>query len=248
MGNVLGGVASALKGVATSNPVGILSGIGDIVGQGLNFFNQNSLQQQSWAREDNAVQRRAKDLEAAGLSKTLAAGSPAQTMAPIRMDVPNIGTSIDRGQNAALSQLALMRQKVDISKTLADTKSVQLQNQYLDETLKDRSTTVAQQLGNLIKEGQGQSLGLTSKEIENAIKRYDFNFYQKLGLPTNSNLGEKERIGVIVANAIGSLMGSQKQQPIGGQAMSDYMNSPHVGPGLNKRYVRPNIPFVQKKN
>ena len=47
-------------------------------------------QQKTWEREDTAVQRRAKDLEAAGLSKTLAAGSAAQTSAPINVSAPNI--------------------------------------------------------------------------------------------------------------------------------------------------------------
>lgn len=59
----------------------------------LNYQNQlaqqaytKQTQQTTWDREDNAVQRRAADLEAAGLSKTLAAGGAAQTSAPVHLD------------------------------------------------------------------------------------------------------------------------------------------------------------------
>lgn len=45
--------------------------------QNANLDYQKALQQQIFQREDNSVQRRAKDLEAAGLSKTLAAGAGA---------------------------------------------------------------------------------------------------------------------------------------------------------------------------
>lgn len=58
---------------------GILSaatGIGSAIA---NWNSQKNTQQEIWNREDNAVARRAKDLEAAGLSKTLAAGSAATT-------------------------------------------------------------------------------------------------------------------------------------------------------------------------
>ena len=59
----------------------------------LNYENQLAMQDynkqmqlKTWEREDNAVQRRAADLEAAGMSKTLAAGGAAQTSAPIHIN------------------------------------------------------------------------------------------------------------------------------------------------------------------
>jgi hypothetical protein len=44
------------------------------------------LNEQTWQREDNAVQRRVADLRAAGLSPVLAAGSSAQAGSPIKID------------------------------------------------------------------------------------------------------------------------------------------------------------------
>jgi len=65
--------------------MGLLPGItgavevgGGLLGSIFGARAQNKLQKKQWAREDNAVQRRARDLEKAGLSKTLAAGGAAQ--------------------------------------------------------------------------------------------------------------------------------------------------------------------------
>lgn len=65
----------------------------------LNYENQIAMQEynkqmqaNTWAREDTAVQRRAMDLEAAGMSKTLAAGGAAQTSAPVHIDPAQHGT------------------------------------------------------------------------------------------------------------------------------------------------------------
>lgn len=88
-------------------------------------------QNQTWAREDNAVQRRAADLAAAGMNPVLAAGGAAQTSAPIRSEVPgaSIGSDI---QSAALAQTALMRQRADIATTVAQKKLTEMQTENQD--------------------------------------------------------------------------------------------------------------------
>ena len=76
---------------------GGIAAVGDI-GLGIANYNlqketnrQNyEMWQEQMAREDTAVQRRMADLQAAGLSRTLAAGNAAQSSAPIRMEAPQL--------------------------------------------------------------------------------------------------------------------------------------------------------------
>ncbi|UBZ25027.1 VP2 [Chicken proventriculitis-associated circular virus 11] len=71
----------------------------------LNNFNyQKQLQQQLFNREDNAIQRRAEDMQKAGLSKTLAAGSGA-----------GAGSVVSTaGSNASFNGSAPQRSQVDL--------------------------------------------------------------------------------------------------------------------------------------
>ena len=120
--------------------VGAASGIAGMITGGINtglqFANRQDmldLQSQAWKREDTAVQRRAADMEAAGFSKTLAAGNAASTMAPIRLEPAQISKDITdapmRALQASQAVLELMRQKGEIAKTAADTKYTEIQAQ-----------------------------------------------------------------------------------------------------------------------
>jgi len=103
------------------NPVGAIAdiglGFGNLNMQKQNLRYQKDLQQQAWAREDNATQRRVADLKAAGLSPTLAAGSAAQASAPIQTHAPQYGGP--SMQEKALNYLALTKMKADVSTTIA---------------------------------------------------------------------------------------------------------------------------------
>lgn len=87
---------SALTGVANT---GI--SIGNM-GMQAHYNNLNrDLMYQSWAREDNAIQRRVKDLLAAGLHPALAAGAGASSSPPIELNSPQMDRIEDIGSKVA---------------------------------------------------------------------------------------------------------------------------------------------------
>jgi len=106
--SILTGIGTVLSG---------LSGIGGLFQGRQNLEYMKKTQNKTWQREDNAVQRRAKDLEKAGLSKTLAAGSPASATATT---APR-NESITSGLQSAAAGLQLAKGAADVSKTLAET-------------------------------------------------------------------------------------------------------------------------------
>ena len=107
--------------------------VGQIGGKVFDYFTQRKqfeydkqVQQKTWDREDNSIQRRVEDLTKAGLSPVLAAGTGAQASAPIRAQVPGAGIG-----NTAVEMMqlrsALMRQKQDIATSAAQEKLNQMQ-------------------------------------------------------------------------------------------------------------------------
>ena len=93
------------------------------------------LQQTIFDREDSSVSRRVSDLKNAGLSPVLAAGQGARAGAPISSQAPK-QTPSQRGQTGKQMNAANMAQMVgmgqvikDMSKTSAETKLIQLQQE-----------------------------------------------------------------------------------------------------------------------
>lgn len=96
----------------------------------------------TWQREDNAVQRRAADLKAAGMSPLLAAGASAQTSPAAHIgaqEMPDVGAAVN---TAIQTKMAMAKQKADISQTEAQTNllegqldSVTKQNELLQRTI-----------------------------------------------------------------------------------------------------------------
>ena len=102
-------------------------------------------QRQTWKREDNAVQRRAADLKAAGMNRLLAAGSGASASAPVHVDAPQAPDLSGIGNpilQYAQTKMSLNKQQADISQTEAQTRlltgqlaTVTKQNELLQRTL-----------------------------------------------------------------------------------------------------------------
>lgn len=81
-------------------------------------WNQEN-QLEAWARDDTARQRMVKDLEAAGLSKWLAAGASPMTSSPISLTAPQMGEiNLDAMQHIFDNKLA--EQQTDAQTALQD--------------------------------------------------------------------------------------------------------------------------------
>lgn len=108
--------------VPAGSPIPALTGIFDagidianLVMQGKQNEWQREMVAESWRREDNAAQRRAADLKAAGLSKTLAAGSPAQSSQAPVLNAPQMKSALTE------RAIALKRMRADTARTQAET-------------------------------------------------------------------------------------------------------------------------------
>lgn len=117
------------------------------------------VQRTTWLREDNAHQRAVSDLEAAGLSKTLAAGKGAGAGAVVQTKAPNLELPINE---TIMLGAQLQKMDNDIAKTQEETKLAKLQ--------------------------QDQTIANTLKaNAEAGIKSHDLGIFRKSGLPSNSS-------------------------------------------------------------
>lgn len=117
------------------------------------FDYARDIQNQIFEREDNAVQRRVADLEKAGLSKTLAAGSGAGAGSVVSTHLANVGNPTS---NAPRSSLTLQHSMLDVLKSVEEIKGIKEQ---IDVAKAQKNRINAE---------------TKSVELENDMKAYDF--------------------------------------------------------------------------
>lgn len=88
-----------------------------------NLQYQKDLQQQIFAREDSAIQRRVRDLESAGVSRNLAAGSAAPSGAAINTRAPQQAQlgNMKGLSEVAINAISILQGLKNVDKTVAET-------------------------------------------------------------------------------------------------------------------------------
>lgn len=116
---------------------GLIGALGGVTEAGLNYKSQvanldyqKDLQKQIFQREDNAVQRRASDLEKAGLSKTLAAGDAAGAGTAISTSAPQL-SMVDK----VAAGLNYAQQMANVRKTEEETQNLLVQQREAESRM-----------------------------------------------------------------------------------------------------------------
>lgn len=155
--------------------VGALAGLGAIEGV-TNYLNAREqrdydrhLQGKIFAREDNAVQRRVADLQAAGLSPVLAAGSAAGVGQAIKSSSPEIHVS-----DKIMANLQLLRMEQDISQSEVQKELMRKQMLQADSAIlkNDKAMDL-------------MSTQMDKTKAEASLKWHDYDYFKRAKVPSN---------------------------------------------------------------
>lgn len=226
-GDVVNGIAKTAGNIM--NPIGAIADIG------LGFMNYNQekknlayqkdMQQQAWAREDNATQRRVEDLKAAGLSPTLAAGSAAQASAPIQTHAPQYGgPSL---QQKALDYLSQSQMRANIAQTQAQSALLDAQRKVIEH---DYST-------------YSDIPGQTSKDV-GTLPLLTRTFYEGA-----KEFREKvERLKKTDPKLVSLFQGINTSKPASSVSLQEYKKMRGISPDVDAWKEKLLDPFGTKKN
>lgn len=200
---------------------GITGGLTDIANIGIGVANyklqkkmfkyQKELQNRIFEREDNAVQRRVADLESAGMSKVLAAGSAAGSGGVVATTTPQMSQLPDISQRLA-QVYGLKKQKADISATEAQKDMLNQQaatgrSQELlnNELMKTQKTVQASNLANA-----------RASDARAALTTWDLGQYQKTGRASNASevgktFGDMVQAGINLGSSLSEIKRSRDE-------------------------------------
>lgn len=189
----LGAVSSAIgAGLSYAGQRDSIAAQKEIAEQNLQFQREALAQNQknqeiTWNREDTATQRAAADLEAAGLSKTLAAGNAASTSAPMRVEalhnnykpeskLEKMGQMMQSMSSIGQALYGLEQAEANVNKTKAETNQINAvtdsttqQTSFFKNTLETRKADLYQQFKN-----HEISYSKMKKEIEKVDSELDW--------------------------------------------------------------------------
>lgn len=198
-----------------ADPLTVLGGVGAAVGSASQFggFLANLFGREAqWKREDTAVQRRAADLQAAGLSKTLAAGGAAASSAPQQVSGFEGGALTDQAIKKAQIQNTLKEGSI-----LNDNAAIAT-NQRIESDDREKLRQVnfqEWQRGEIANWNQKWANSMSQIQLsalqKEQLERYraDNEIYASLGIPSSLPAGEAGQ-----AIALG-LMGNKFLQRFG---------------------------------
>lgn len=160
--------------------------IGAGLGAGMELWNtwqskkqqdwQKEAQKITWAREDNARQRAVADMRTAGLSPTLAAGSPAATSVPTRPEAP---------QSKQEKMLNLLQMRANIAETQASARSKMVQADVDEATRNALEQIVWSKYGLAYQQHLTQVERTQEVGARGDTSRYNLERSRKFGLRTN---------------------------------------------------------------
>lgn len=135
------------------------------------------MQNEQWNREDTAIQRRVKDLKAAGLSPVLAAGQGASSSAPMRFEAPK------NDFNMPMNMISLNRTAEALNAfalTKSQTEKMDAETQRINQTRMLDLMTFPHRIKNMDAKTNDLYQNIVRKDLENL-------FYKTYGITPGSS-------------------------------------------------------------